>query len=47
MTSRSTPSPVVRTVDPSIALADALQSAFAAQRSGCQRNRAGKQPADR
>ncbi len=26
-------------VDPAIALADALQSGFAAQRSGCQRSR--------
>ena len=47
MTTRSAPSPVVRPVDPAIALADALQSGFAAQRSGCQRSRAGKQSADR
>jgi hypothetical protein len=46
MTTRSTSSHA-RTVDPAIALADALQSGFAAQRSGCQRSRAGKQPADR
>ncbi|CCH85948.1 protein of unknown function [Modestobacter italicus] len=31
--------PVSETVDPAIALADALQSGFAAQRSGCQRTR--------
>jgi len=30
------------TVDPAIALADALQSGFAAQRSGCQRTRTAK-----
>ncbi len=46
MTTRSA-SPVVRPVDPAIALADALQSGFAAQRSGCQRSRAGKAPAER
>jgi hypothetical protein len=39
--------PVAESVDPAIALADALQSGFAAQRSGCQRARAAKQPADR
>jgi hypothetical protein len=32
-------SPVADSVDPAIALADALQSGFAAQRSGCQRAR--------
>jgi hypothetical protein len=32
-------SPVAEAVDPAIALADALQSGFAAQRSGCQRTR--------
>ena len=31
-------------VDAAIALADALQSGFAAQRSGCQRARTTKQP---
>jgi len=31
--------PVSETVDPAIVLADALQSGFAAQRSGCQRTR--------
>ncbi|WP_369140769.1 hypothetical protein [Modestobacter versicolor] len=37
MTTRSAPSP--DSADPAIALADALQSGFAAQRSGCQRAR--------
>ena len=37
MTTRSAASP--ESVDPAIALADALQSGFAAQRSGCQRVR--------
>ncbi|MCW2576242.1 MAG: hypothetical protein JWR66_2272 [Modestobacter sp.] len=32
-------SAVAESVDPAIALADALQSGFAAQRSGCQRAR--------
>jgi hypothetical protein len=31
--------PGTESVDPAIALADALQSGFAAQRSGCQRAR--------
>ena len=34
-------------VDAAIALADALQSGFAAQRSGCQRSRTAKEPAGR
>jgi hypothetical protein len=34
-------------VDAAIALADALQSGFAAQRSGCQRARTAKQPTAR
>ncbi|WP_281283869.1 hypothetical protein [Modestobacter altitudinis] len=33
------PAPVSEVLDPAIALADALQSGFAAQRSGCQRIR--------
>ena len=37
MTTLSANSP--ETADPAIALADALQSGFAAQRSGCQRSR--------
>jgi hypothetical protein len=37
MTAASVTSP--ESVDPAIALADALQSGFAAQRSGCQRAR--------
>jgi hypothetical protein len=32
-------SSATKSVDPAIALADALQSGFAAQRSGCQRTR--------
>jgi hypothetical protein len=36
---RTAPSPVAESVDPAITLADALQSRFAAQRSGCQRAR--------
>ena len=36
---QTTPSPVTESVDPAIALADALQSGFAAQRSGVQRIR--------
>jgi len=36
---RTAQSPVEGSVDPAIALADALQSGFAAQRSGCQRTR--------
>jgi hypothetical protein len=47
MMTRSAPSPGVRPVDPAVTLADALQSGFAAQRSGCQRSRAGKLPAER
>jgi hypothetical protein len=39
MTTRSTHAPVAESVDPAITLADALQSGFAAQRSGCQRTR--------
>jgi hypothetical protein len=34
-------------VDPAIALADALQSGFAAQRSGCQRARTPKESSRR
>ena len=47
MTTRSAHSTEVRPVDPAIALADALQFGFAAQRSGCQRSRAGKLPVER
>jgi hypothetical protein len=36
---RSAHSPMAESVDPAIALADALQSGFAAQRSGCQRTK--------
>jgi hypothetical protein len=45
MTTRSTVS--TDTVDPAIALADALQSGFAAQRSGCQRARKVRETATR
>jgi len=44
---QTAPSPVAESVDPAIALADALQSGFAAQRSGCQRIRKVEQPAGR
>jgi hypothetical protein len=37
-------SSATKTVDPAIALADALQSGFAAQRSGCQRTRTTERP---
>jgi len=37
---QTSPSSATGSVDPAIALADALQSGFAAQRSGCQRSRA-------
>jgi hypothetical protein len=36
---RTAATPVPESVDPAIALADKLQSGFAAQRSGCQRTR--------
>jgi hypothetical protein len=36
---RTAAAPGTETVDPAITLADALQSGFAAQRSGCQRSR--------
>jgi hypothetical protein len=36
---RTAATPVSESVDPAIALADKLQSGFAAQRSGCQRSR--------
>ena len=45
MTTRSAHSP--ESADPAIALADALQSGFAAQRSGCQRIRPTKHAARR
>jgi hypothetical protein len=45
MTTRSTVS--TDTVDPAITLADALQSGFAAQRSGCQRARRTEESARR
>jgi hypothetical protein len=35
------PAPVAQSIDPAIALADSLQSGFAAQRGGCQRTRHG------
>jgi hypothetical protein len=54
---RTAQSPVVQSVDPAtatahahalaLALADALQAGFAAQRSGCQRNRSATQTATR
>jgi hypothetical protein len=45
MTTLSETSPT--SADPAIALADALQSGFAAQRSGCQRARAPKESSRR
>jgi len=45
MTTTSTLAP--ESVDPAIALADALQSGFAAQRSGCQRARTATVPTPR
>ena len=36
---RAAAAPVSESADPAIALADKLQSGFAAQRSGCQRSR--------
>ena len=47
MTTSSTPSPVVESRDAAIALADSLQSGFAAQRSGCQRLRQTREPVTR
>jgi hypothetical protein len=36
---RTAAAPGTESIDPAITLADALQSCFAAQRSGCQRSR--------
>ena len=44
---RTAAAPGTETVDPAITLADALQSGFAAQRSGCQRIRTATQTATR